>query len=157
MCVQGDVQQLDSEPKLLDGGDAAELLGPQWSWCTVDGPLPLGQGMQWADKQPDNAQGNEGCVHLRVYKNGSLPALSDRNCSQKYFLACKVPILIKICILELTLLYLQGTPTLSSVNNKAACPGSCIKDVLHYLDFHEFVFNLKMFQEKLFANNAIKS
>jgi hypothetical protein len=64
----------------------------QWSWCTVDGPLPLGQGMQWADKQPDNAQGIEGCVHLRVFKNGSLPALSDRNCSQKYFLACKVRI-----------------------------------------------------------------
>jgi hypothetical protein len=27
MCVQRDVQQLDTEPKLLDGGDAAELLG----------------------------------------------------------------------------------------------------------------------------------
>jgi hypothetical protein len=63
----------------------------QWSWCSRESsPLQLAQNLVWAERQPDNADGDEGCLHLRLFKNGSTPALSDRNCTFKYFLACKV-------------------------------------------------------------------
>jgi hypothetical protein len=63
----------------------------QWSWCSGDDPEPLNQALIWAVGQPDNAKGNEGCLHLRLLKNSSTtPVLSDRNCSSKYFMACKV-------------------------------------------------------------------
>lgn len=68
----------------------------QWSWCSGDAPpLQLAQDLVWTPGQPDNAKG---CGHLRVFKNGSTPALSDRNCSHKYFLACKVRKYLVICI-----------------------------------------------------------
>jgi hypothetical protein len=66
----------------------------QWSWCSNDVlPVHLEQDLIWAEGQPDNAMGDEGCLHLNLFKNGSVPALSDRNCSYKYFLACKVCVL----------------------------------------------------------------
>ncbi|XP_059482052.1 uncharacterized protein LOC132200543 [Neocloeon triangulifer] len=81
----------------------------QWAWCTPNGPLILPDSLLWADGQPDNAIPDEMCLHLRVGKNGSDLALSDRNCSNKYVIAC------------------QGTTSLSTLCNKPSCPSKCEK------------------------------
>jgi len=62
----------------------------QWTWCSVQGPEPLAMGLRWADGQPDNFQGDEECLHMRIYKNISGLVISDRKCSNKYVLACQV-------------------------------------------------------------------
>jgi hypothetical protein len=78
----------------------------QWSWCSSDAsPVKLAQDLVWGEGQPDNAMGDEGCLHLRLLKNGSTPALSDRNCSNKYFLACKVCVMFFFRLVQLVLIW----------------------------------------------------
>jgi hypothetical protein len=86
----------------------------QWSWCSPDGPEPLKKGLHWMQGQPDNAQGNEGCIHSRVFKNSSGFAISDRNCSHKYVMACKVELisdLIDVSFFILTIVITESRTT----------------------------------------------
>jgi hypothetical protein len=64
-----------------------------WKWCSTDGVLKNTSGdLMWASGQPDNLNGSEACLHLRIFNNGSDVALSDRKCTDKYVMACRVSI-----------------------------------------------------------------
>jgi hypothetical protein len=60
----------------------------EWGWCHAASGAALADDLLWLPGQPDNDK--EGCVHLRIFANGSKVALSDRNCSSKFAIACKV-------------------------------------------------------------------
>jgi len=62
----------------------------EWGWCSSSGVDAVKEGLIWSPNQPDNQNGSEGCLHLRVFKNGSGVALSDRRCLDKYIMACEV-------------------------------------------------------------------
>jgi len=57
-----------------------------WRWC--GGPGTFDDLVQWEPGQPDNKGGRQDCLHLRL--NNSNFLLTDRNCSDKYILACQV-------------------------------------------------------------------
>jgi hypothetical protein len=60
----------------------------EWGWCSHEGFNQLDEGVNWAPGQPDGKL--EKCLHLGIYKNNATGfALSDRNCSDKYMLACQ--------------------------------------------------------------------
>jgi hypothetical protein len=62
-----------------------------WKWCSSLGSLSSESAdLAWMSREPDNVNGNESCLHLRIYNNGSNVALSDKKCSSKYVMACKV-------------------------------------------------------------------
>jgi hypothetical protein len=65
-----------------------------WSWCGRDGAQVLNENVTWEKDQPDNKGGREDCIHLKLKKNstGQIDkfVLTDRNCTDKYILACKV-------------------------------------------------------------------
>ncbi|XP_059486554.1 mucin-5AC-like isoform X2 [Neocloeon triangulifer] len=61
----------------------------RWSWCSGAGLLDLNDSLTWSSAQPDNKAGNEECLHMRLFQNSSGVVLSDRNCSDKYVIACK--------------------------------------------------------------------
>ena len=63
----------------------------EWGWCHAASGAALADDLLWLSGQPDNDK--EGCVHLRIFTNGSKVALSDRNCSSKFAIACKVRII----------------------------------------------------------------
>ena len=44
--------------------------------------------LTWAQNQPDNQAGAEDCVHMRLLQSGIV--LADKNCSNKYIVACEV-------------------------------------------------------------------
>jgi hypothetical protein len=48
------------------------------------------ENLTWALNQPEFLEAGENCLHMRIYKNASRTALSDRNCSDKYIYACEV-------------------------------------------------------------------
>jgi len=58
-----------------------------WRWCGGGGGV-FDDLVQWESGQPDNKGGRQDCVHLRL--NNSNFLLTDRNCTDKYILACKV-------------------------------------------------------------------
>jgi len=59
-----------------------------WSWC--DPARPDFQETLWEKGQPDmKGGGPDECVHLKL-KKGEGAVLTDRNCSHKYVLACRV-------------------------------------------------------------------
>ncbi|XP_065344303.1 uncharacterized protein LOC135942220 [Cloeon dipterum] len=62
----------------------------EWSWCDINGPTILDQGLSWESGQPDNKNGNESCIHFRFVLNSTGTVLTDRNCASKYIYACKV-------------------------------------------------------------------
>jgi hypothetical protein len=62
----------------------------QWNWCTGTSSLPLTSNLTWAFNQPDNKGGVEECLHMRLMQNSTGVALSDRNCSDKFVIACEV-------------------------------------------------------------------
>jgi hypothetical protein len=62
-----------------------------WKWCTSDGAsMNVSGDVAWLPGQPDNVNGSETCLHMRVFSNGSNVALSDRKCADKYVMACRV-------------------------------------------------------------------
>jgi hypothetical protein len=65
-----------------------------WSWCGNDGASAVNADVTWDKDQPDNKGGREDCIHLKLKKDASGNpdkfVLTDRNCSDKYILACKV-------------------------------------------------------------------
>jgi Lectin C-type domain len=65
-----------------------------WSWCGKDGASVVDANINWEKGQPDNKGGHEDCIHLKLKKdakgNPDKFVLTDRNCTDKYILACKV-------------------------------------------------------------------
>jgi len=59
-------------------------------WCEKDNPEVSSTVVQWQKGQPDNLGGNQRCLHMRILTNVSQVVVSDRNCSDKYVLACEV-------------------------------------------------------------------
>jgi hypothetical protein len=61
-----------------------------WSWCgNAAGPRAIMDEIKWEKGQPDNMGGRQDCGHLKNI-NGSGLFMTDRNCTDKYILACKV-------------------------------------------------------------------
>jgi Lectin C-type domain len=66
-----------------------------WSWCGKDGVASLlNASVVWDKGQPDNNGSHEDCIHLKLKKDAKGKpetfVLTDRNCSDKYIMACKV-------------------------------------------------------------------
>jgi hypothetical protein len=66
-----------------------------WTWCGKDGATVLSADVTWDKGQPDNKGGHEDCIHLKLKKNNVTGhpqefVLTDRNCTDKYIMACKV-------------------------------------------------------------------
>jgi hypothetical protein len=65
-----------------------------WLWCGNDGASVVNADVPWDKDQPDNRGGREDCIHLKLKKDASgkldMFVLTDRNCTDKYILACKV-------------------------------------------------------------------
>ncbi|CAB3360421.1 Hypothetical predicted protein [Cloeon dipterum] len=82
----------------------------QWSWCESAGTSTLDQSLKWESGQPDNLGGSEQCIHFSFAMNSSQAVLTDRNCSNRYIYACKMPLIVtpKPCVV--------------------ACPKSCQRD-----------------------------
>jgi Lectin C-type domain len=76
------------------GGTQKDCRG-SWTWCGKEGARVFNDDVTWDKNQPDNKGGNEDCIHLKLKKNNVTGQpqefiLTDRNCSDKYVLACKV-------------------------------------------------------------------
>jgi hypothetical protein len=46
--------------------------------------------MTWAANQPDNRAGIDDCLHMRLFKDKKGIEFWDRNCSDKFVVACEV-------------------------------------------------------------------
>jgi Lectin C-type domain len=81
------------------GGTQKDCRG-SWSWCGKDGARMFNDdGVIWDKDQPDNKGGREDCIHLKLKKNNATGqpqefVLTDRNCTDKYILGCKVGVSI---------------------------------------------------------------
>jgi hypothetical protein len=64
----------------------------QWHWCGSSDKAELKTELQWERFQPDDKGGNESCLHMRVFTTGRDLGvkLTDRNCADRYVLACQV-------------------------------------------------------------------
>jgi hypothetical protein len=65
-----------------------------FSWCSaasIDNIKHIPGDLAWDPKQPDNLGGNETCLHLKILKTGGVK-LTDKNCANKFIVACKVSI-----------------------------------------------------------------
>jgi len=61
-----------------------------WGWCGgMAGSRGISDSIMWDLGQPDNLGGRQDCIHLKNVKGLGL-RLTDRNCTDKYILACKV-------------------------------------------------------------------
>jgi hypothetical protein len=61
-----------------------------WTWCGgAAGARAVDDSIQWETGQPDDLGGRQDCIHLKNIK-GSGFFITDRNCTNKYILACKV-------------------------------------------------------------------
>jgi hypothetical protein len=71
------------------GGTQKDCRG-SWSWCGgTDGRRSISDDIMWEEGQPDNLGGRQDCVHIKNV-NGTGLRLTDRNCTDRYILACKV-------------------------------------------------------------------
>ncbi|XP_059483401.1 uncharacterized protein LOC132201331 isoform X2 [Neocloeon triangulifer] len=61
----------------------------QWAWCSSTISVPMMGNMTWASNQPDNADGNEKCMHMKLLQNNTGIVVSDRNCSKLFVIACE--------------------------------------------------------------------
>jgi len=71
------------------GGTQRSCKG-QWSWCAGAESVPFPVNLTWAYNQPDNRAGADDCVHMRILQNATGIVLLDKNCSDKYVVACEV-------------------------------------------------------------------
>lgn len=81
------------------GGTQKDCRG-LWRWCGgVAGSRDIADGISWEEGQPDNLGGRQDCVHLKNVKKIGF-RLTDRNCTDKYILACKVRIFRRLKLNE---------------------------------------------------------
>jgi hypothetical protein len=73
------------------GGAQRDCKG-QWTWCAGTEKIVFHQDLAWAYNQPDNKAGGDDCIHMKLLQNKTGIVLSDRNCSDKYIIACEVPV-----------------------------------------------------------------
>jgi hypothetical protein len=71
------------------GGTQRSCKG-QWSWCAGADSVAFPDNLPWASKQPDNRAGADDCVNMRLLLNATGIVLADKNCSDKYVIACEV-------------------------------------------------------------------
>jgi Lectin C-type domain len=71
------------------GGTQRSCKG-QWSWCAGAESITFLDNLKWAFNQPDNRAGGDDCVHMRFLQNTTGLVLADKNCSDKYIVACEV-------------------------------------------------------------------
>jgi hypothetical protein len=62
--------------------------GSKFTWCSSN--TVVQDSAEWDQGQPDNAGGNQSCVHLRVNFKDGTTTLTDRNCTDYYPIACQV-------------------------------------------------------------------
>jgi hypothetical protein len=61
-----------------------------WGWCgSAAGPVGISDDIKWETGQPDNLGGRQDCIHLKNIQGAGLQ-MTDRNCTDRYILACKV-------------------------------------------------------------------
>jgi hypothetical protein len=58
-----------------------------WHWSVANLTVP--STLQWDVSQPDNKNGNEDCLHVKLFPGVGVK-LTDRSCSHKYIYACQV-------------------------------------------------------------------
>jgi hypothetical protein len=68
-------------------GGAQQGCWGEWGWCQGTNASVMPNDVKWLPDQPDNS--SEGCLSLRIFKNGSNIALSDKRCLDKFVMACK--------------------------------------------------------------------
>jgi len=106
------------------GGTQRDCRG-SWSWCGSSGAIVFNDNVTWDKNQPDNKGGREDCIHLKLKKNNATGkpqefVLTDRNCTDKYVLACKVfPIELFVNIIES--IVLKGNPSRPEVCTSLNC------------------------------------
>jgi hypothetical protein len=61
----------------------------QWTWCSGSSAAALPDNLTWGFNQPDNKAGDD-CIQMRLMQNTTGIALFDRNCSDKFVIACEV-------------------------------------------------------------------
>jgi hypothetical protein len=71
---------------------SAGLSNSTFQWCSPNGSAVTNTSVLWQKGQPDNLGGNQRCLHGRVLTNVSKIVVSDRNCSDKYVLACETKV-----------------------------------------------------------------
>jgi hypothetical protein len=92
----------------------------QWAWCSGLSTSPLPENLTWGFNQPDNKAGGDDCIHMRLMQNTTGISLFDRNCSDKFVIACEVNIICCPNFL-LIIIYLKGLPKLQDCW-KPNCP-----------------------------------
>jgi hypothetical protein len=103
----------------------------EWGWCQGTNTLAMPNDVIWLPDQPDNS--SEGCLSLRVFKNGSNIALSDKRCLDKFVMACKAIFVIDLQTEIHNTLFLKQSPPIPKAAPKctATCPtnDTCKRDV----------------------------
>jgi hypothetical protein len=62
-----------------------------YGWCAGSTFMPLLFNLSWAQGEPELLKGDENCLNMRLNPNSSTGArLSDRNCGNRFILACQV-------------------------------------------------------------------
>jgi Lectin C-type domain len=62
----------------------------QWTWCSGSSAVALPENLTWGFNQPDNKAGGDDCIQMRLMQNATGIALFDRNCTDKFVIACEV-------------------------------------------------------------------
>ena len=100
-----------------------------WGWCAGPTFIPIPGNLTWAQNQPELMKTNKNCMHMRIHKNDSSTALSDRNCLDKYIYACKVVLKIHLKLFLKNFEYQARSLKTEVSNNEAALPVQCATDV----------------------------
>jgi len=104
----------------------------QWAWCSGSGNVPFPENLTWTFNQPDNKGGGDDCIHMRLNQNDTGVAISDRNCSDKFIIACEVQ--IHFLLQEIRFISLKGAPKLQTCS-KPKCPNAsaCERNVYYMI------------------------
>jgi Lectin C-type domain len=109
-----------------------------WSWCGNGGAKVVNADVTWDKDQPDNKGGREDCIHLKLKKNATGHpqefVLTDRNCTDKYIVACKVTQVSLLIIIFTAFNLKKGKPSRPKLCTSLNCsfvqkPEPCQRNV----------------------------